>query len=170
MKNQVFILFIIVSTVFSACSQQKRSSRDKTETSTAIAASGPDAIIYKTKANYNTLVPVTLNEEKTKIVSFPAPGDLIYKGKPALPTLLADSFLLDNRGINQNVAFLNITYGEYMALEKTPAAEDLMDMILDDEPLLVMYNCGKRQKFKNEVRELNALILENELGKFNKLK
>ena len=135
----------------------------------AISASGPDAIIYKTRGDYFNLVPVILNEEKTEIVSFPAPGDLTYKGKPATPYILADGFLLDNRGITENAGFLSITYEEYSAMADTPGAGELMEKIVDSDPFISMYNCGKRQLYKNEIDELNAHILDNDFDSFVKL-
>ena len=138
--------------------------------STGISSTGPDAIIYQTKADYNNLVPVILNDEKTKIVSFPAPGDLTYKGQIAIPTILEDGYLLDNRGISENVAFLIITDEAYISMAVTPGKDRLMHKILDKDPLISMYNCGKRQLLKNEVEELNTYILDNDFSKFTKLK
>jgi hypothetical protein len=170
MKNLFLIFLIGSSVIFSSCTNTQKPTSEKASMSTKVSATGPDAIIYKTKSDYHRLVPVTLNEEKTEIVSFPAPKDLFFKGKPALPTILADGFLLDNRGINEHVAFLEISYEDYMKLEKTPKKDELMKMIIDDDPLTVMYNCGKRNTYDNEVRELNTLIKENDFSKFTKLK
>lgn len=170
MKNQSFILILTAFMVLSACTQQAKKQADKPLVTTGIASTGPDAIIYQTKGDYNMMVPVILNDDKSSIVSFPAPGDLKYKGKPATPTVLADGFLLDNRGISLNVAFLDITYEEYMALESTPAPKDLFARILDKDPLTIMYNCGKRSLYKDVVRELNALILEKDFSTFEKIR
>ena len=170
MKNTLFLLALAVLTAFSSCSNASRNTTSEPIVSQGIAVSGPYAIIYKTKANYNMLVPVIMNSEKTDIVAYPAPGDLKYKGKPAIPTILEDGFLLDNRGINENVAFLDISYEAYMALNSTPSKEELMSMILDKDPLSIMYNCGKRATYNNEVQDLNAFILENNFSAFEKLK
>ena len=170
MNKIVIILSTIAFTFLLACSNPTQTRENNPQVSTGISATGPDAIIYKTKADYNNLVPVILNDEKTEIVSFPAPKDLKYKGKPAIPTVLAGGFLLDNRGIGINVAFLDISYEDYMDLEKTPSVDDLKAMIIDKDPLIVMFNCGKRQLLKNEVEELNIYILDNDFSKFTKLK
>ena len=170
MKNSLSILMIIAISFLFACTNQNPQAENLPQVSTGIASTGPDAIIYQTKNDYALMVPVIMNDIKTDIVSFPAPGDLLYKGKPALPDVLTNGFLLDNRGINKNVAFLNITYDDYMMLKETPAKDELMEMILDKDPLLKMYNCGKRALFNNEVEELNAYILENDFSKFTKLK
>jgi hypothetical protein len=170
--KKFLLLFMAVSlTVFISCTHSLKNTQETTPAvSQSIAVTGPDAIIYKTKADYSQLVPVIMNEEKTDIVSFPAPQDLRYKGKPAIPGRLAEDYYLDNRGINENVAFLNITYEEYMNLAKTPSVEELKKQIIDTDPLIVMYNCGKRQLYKNEIEELNKLITEGDFGNFQQLK
>lgn len=170
MKKLIF-LFMAVSLTFFSCTHAVKNTQENTPAvSQSIAVTGPDVIIYKTKADYYQLVPVIMNEEKTKIVSFPAPLDLRYKGKPAIPDRLAEDYLLDNRGINENVAFLNITYEEYMNMTKTPSVEELINLIIDTDPLILMYNCGKRQLYKNEIDELNKLIIECDFGNFQQLK
>lgn len=170
MKKSSIILLSLMITILSACSNQSKTTESKASTSSVITATGPEAIIYKTKDDYNLLVPVIMNAEKTEIVSYPAPGDLKYKGKLATPTVLADGFLLDNRGITKDVAFLNITYADYMVLDKTPSRDELMQMIIVKDPLLIMYKCGKRALYQDEVRELNAKILDKELDTFERVK
>ena len=170
MKKLFLPLIIAAIVLVPGCSNKVQNSGTNTGQPKVVAFGGPDAIIYKTKADYHNYVPVILNKEKTEIVSFPAPGDLTYRGEPSLPTELENGFLLDNRGINANVAFLSISYPEYMAMEKSPTADELMGMILDKDPLTEMYDCGKRQSFKDVVGELKAIILANDLGKFKRLK
>lgn len=119
----------------------------------------PPVIIYKTVEDYNSLVPVILNDEKTKIVSYPSIKDIKMSGKP---TELINGYLLDNRGISKNVAFLKYTYEEYAELPKTPNSDELFKMILSNDPLLEIYDCGKRNSFKDLIPELNQKI--NEAG------
>jgi hypothetical protein len=111
-----------------------------------------------------------MNDEKTEVASFPAPGDLKYKGKPSIPTELDNGFLLDNRGITKNVAFTSYTYEEYIALDKTPSKEDLLTRIVDPDPITEMYNCGKRAAYQDEVVELNKIIQTGDLSSFRQLK
>ncbi len=170
MKKTLLLLVVIIAITSFSCSNPGQSTSGAPIESTGVTSTGPDALIYKTKADYNALVPVILNAERTDIVSFPAPGDLKYRGKPAIPTELEDGFLLDNRGITENVAFLNITYEAYIALDKTPTKDELLEMIIDSDPLTVMFNCGKRSQYNNEVLELNTCILDNDFSKFKKLK
>lgn len=123
---------------------------------------GPPVIIYKTTRDYSRNVPVMLNADGTKIVSYPAVSDV--RSLP-YPTPLADGYLLDNRGIGQYVAFLSYTYEEYAALPKTPTASELFEKIIDKHPLVEIHSCSNRYQYKNLVEELNVQI---RAGKFKK--
>ncbi len=131
---------------------------------------GPQAIIYKTKKNYDKLVPVILSEDKSKIVSYPHPSDVSIDNKFLYPTKLNKGYLLDNKGINKNVAFLNITYEEYSKLKTTPSLKELFSMILDKDPLTEIYNCGNRYGHKNLITDINKMINDNKLNKCKCLK
>ncbi len=132
-------------------------------------SASPSVIIYKTKRDYWNKVSVTLNDDKTKIISYPAARDIFYEGKLALPTKLNDGFLLDNRGINKNVAFLNMTYEEYSKQKEVPLISEMMKMIIDKDPLAEMYNCGSRYQYKDIISDLNKIIADKQLGRFKKL-
>ncbi len=43
-------------------------------------------------------------------------------------------------------------------------------MIIDKDPLLEMYDCGNKNKYKDEVMEINTVIDEGKLDSFKKLK
>lgn len=62
----------------------------------------------------------------SRIVSFPAPGDL----RSATPLPLADGYLLDRRGISPNSVFTTYTYPEYTALSEAPAIDVLKSSII----------------------------------------
>ncbi len=145
-----------------------------TPTSTANAPamdfSGPPTIVYKTKANYNNKVPVTLSDDKSRIVSYPAPKDVFYNGSLAYPSPLEQGYLLDNRGIGKNVAFLSLTYEEYSNLSQVPTLQDLYAMIIDKDPLTQMCNCGNRNKYNDVAADMNRLIKDNKLGVCSKIK
>jgi hypothetical protein len=126
---------------------------------------GPQTIIYKTRNDYAGLVPVMLSESKDEIVSYPHPSDVLRKGDSAYPTRLSNEYLLDNFGINSNVAFLRLTFIEYGQLEIVPSPETLFLFIIDKDPLLEMYNCGNKYAFRNGVNDLNLLIDRKELNK-----
>lgn len=116
------------------------------------------AIVYKTTKDYSQNVPVILSVDKKSITSYPAPSDIYYKGELAYPTKLADGYLLDNRGITENVAFTSYTYEEYSILKSAPTEAELLNKIIDKNPLIEIINCGARAEYKNEVEELNMVI------------
>jgi hypothetical protein len=137
---------------------------------TNVSYMGPVAIIYKTKADYSKYVPVTLSDDKSRIVSYPAPQDVYRNGSLAYPIQLAKGFLLDNRGVNANTAFLKITYEDYSKLSALPSLDDLYKQIVDKDPVTEIYNLGYRGRFKDEVAEINELINHHDLKEFKKLK
>lgn len=169
--NKLLTILLIISVAWS-CKTQKKVDEvaSQKEIINIDYTAGPTTYIYKTKGDYNDKVPVTLSEDRTEIVSFPSPKDLYYKGKLAYPTQLDGGYLLDNRGISANVAFLNITYEKYSKLDSTPATESLFALILDNDPLLELYDCGNRYQYKDEVAELNSIINNEQLDQCKKVK
>lgn len=157
--NKILIIFIAISLI-SCGSNNKLMSPD--------LIPGPKAIIYKTKADYFDKVPIFLSEDKKTITGFPHPKDLMKGEKYSLPTPLIKGFLLDNRGIGQNTAFLKYSYDEYSKLNKAPNLEKLYDMILDPDPLLEIYELGQRTDFKS-VNEINRYLRKN-LNRIKKAK
>ncbi len=131
----------------------------------AAAVSSPRVFVYKTKADYSHLVPVLMDDARTKILSYPHPLDLTVGGKLCLPTLLNEGYWLDNRGIGRNVAFLSYTYEEYSQLPTAPSMEELMAHIKDKYPITEWHECGRRADYKNIVPELNKLIEQGFLQK-----
>jgi hypothetical protein len=119
---------------------------------------GPPTIVYKTKEDYSNLVPVLLSGDKTKIVSFPHQSDLKAGDNYLTPTSLKGGYLLDNRGINANVAFLKLTYEEYSRLTTPPSLDELFKLISIKDPLLELCNCGNRNAFTNVADQLNQMI------------
>lgn len=124
---------------------------------------GPHALVYKTKANYNNLVPVILSDDKSLIVSYPDPRDLKTANGYPFPTSLQEGYLLDNRGIGKNVAFLSISYEDYARLPEAPSLAGLYGLIIDKDPLTELYDCGLRTALENPVRQINKLIKTHQL-------
>jgi hypothetical protein len=158
-----FSLLIVSLLILNGCGVHKKAGPTEMKTledpilNYGTKASAP-ALVYKTRADYFNHVPVLMNTEKTKIIAYPDPTDLKNENAFALPTKLNNGYLLDNRGIGVNVAFLTFTYEAYGALTKAPELNQLMDSLLDKNPLTELWDCGSRSLFKNEVEELNALI------------
>ncbi len=124
----------------------------------AAAAPGPHLLVYKTKKDYRQLVPVMLSDDKKSIVSYPDPQDIRVVGSAITPTSLKDGYLMDNRGIGENVAFLNITYKQYAKLKTAPEIEKLYSLIKDKDPLVMLCDCGLKQSFKDPKADVNKLI------------
>lgn len=168
--NKMLAMLLIISAAWS-CKTQKKVDDMSSQKEIVIIdySAGPPTFIYKTKNDYSEFVPITLSDDKTKIASFPHPRDVHYKGKLAYPTQLEDGYLLDNRGISANVAFLDITYDEYSKLKKAPSIGSLFDMILDNDPLVELYDCGNRYQYKYEIAELNNMIENKQLARCRKV-
>ena len=149
---------MIVISLFVSCKTNKEISKDTNSMIKSTISTGQQAVVYKTTADLMDYVPVIMNAERTKIVSYPAPSDLFYEGKLAKPTALKDGYLLDNRGITENVVFLNYAYEAYSKLKKAPAMSEMLKNIKEKYPLKELIYCGSRYQFKDEVKELNALI------------
>lgn len=118
----------------------------------------PQVFVYKMKKDYSNNVPVIMDNSRTRIISYPAPGDLKRGDGYAIPTKLNDGFWLDNKGIGPNVAFLSYTYEEYASLKQAPSMEELMKSIIDKDPLSYHAYCGRRNNFKDIEGEINQLI------------
>lgn len=128
------------------------------------------ALVYKTKADYSNYIPVTLSSDKKSIVAYPSPSDVFYEGKLAKPTALVNDYWLDNRGVGVNTAFLKITYEDYSKLKDAPQLSEMMQMILDADPILELYVLDNKAKYKDNPDELNKIIKKGGLKKIERLK
>lgn len=118
----------------------------------------PQALVYKTKGDYANRVPVLLSDDKTEIIAYPHPADLRVGKAFLTPTTLDEGYLLDNKGIGVNVAFLSYTYEEYSKLAEVPTLKELYDKIIDKEPLTELCNCGSKKALIEPEKQLNSLI------------
>src|ERR1017187_7906917 len=82
---QQIVLLLVSVYVCQAQEKHPASPASARASGTVDYSAGPTVVIYKTKKNYDRLVPVTLNEEKTKIVSYPGINDISYNGELAYP-------------------------------------------------------------------------------------
>lgn len=139
----IYLLFAIM--LISCSSNKKNNVEEKINAaviqptaynSTAPQAMIPKAIIYKTRADYNQLVPITMNEAKNSIVSYPDPSDINDYQKPVL---LDNGYLLDRRGISLNTVFTSFTYDEYSKLTSLPTNSQLINSIVDKYPFAEIY-------------------------------
>ena len=119
-------------------------------------------VVYKTKKNYDKNVPVILNTEKTMVVSYPDPADI--KAARPYPIHLKSKYLLDQRGINRNVAFLKLTYRQYSKLKIAPDPNFILsNLILDKDPILEFHIIEKYPPNSDIKRLLNQRIVDGVL-------
>ncbi|MCK5824123.1 MAG: hypothetical protein KAG96_01820 [Ichthyobacteriaceae bacterium] len=142
-------LLIALLIVFTSCNLNKQLS--------TMANNQAPLVIYKTKADYSNNVPVVMDSSKTKIISYPSMRDVLYNGKVVSPISLKENYLLDNLGVNTNSVYTSYTLKEYSELSVVPTLDVLMKSIIDDDPFLEMFSCGKRNNFTN-VKDVNVLI------------
>ena len=159
-----FIIILLGMTIILSCNTTKKTSFEPDY------KPGPSTIVYKTTKDYSQNVPVILNDEKTKIVSYYGTGDLTYQGKLAFPTQLEDGYLLDNIGIKGNVAYTSLKIEAYSKSMKAWTIKELFELIIDDDPIKEMYNCGNRNGFTDDVKEINEIIKNKQLKDCKKLK
>jgi hypothetical protein len=147
---------IVLAMLIVACKSNKQVVKNmEVVNNTSKSTVNKPTVVYKTTKNFSDFVPVIMNAERTKIVSYPAPTDLSIDSKP---TKLKNDYLLDNRGITENVVFLNYTYKAYAVMKEAPAMDEMLKNIKEKYPLKELILCGSRYEFKGEVKELNALI------------
>jgi len=128
------------------------------------AHAAPHVIVYKAKASYKDLVPVTLSDDGKLVVSYPDPMDLRTGSGYPLPVQLHKGYWLDNRGIGKHTAFLSMTYQQYAHLKKVPTPAALLRMIKDKKPIVAIYDCGNRYTQPDIVPALNKLIDDGMIG------
>ena len=127
------------------------------------STAGAPVMIYKTKGDFRNLVPVTLSADGKSIVSYPAPKDIKTETGFQTPTELHNGYLLDNRGITPNVAFLKYSYEEYAALSALPTLPEMYEAIKVKNPLTELYDCGSQTVRKNRADAVNELIDKGQL-------
>ncbi len=184
------VLLIVILLTAAACKTAKNSGPGIRPTETAAqeqagkplpdyqaeAVSGPTnrypvespmpVVIYKTKADYKDKVPVSLSADKKNLLSYPGPRDIFYQDDYAYPVLLHGGYLLDLRGIGPGVAFTQYTYEQYSRFQQAPSQQEIMDHLLDTDPLLELYQCTCIL----DTAVINALIRSGELKSCTRLK
>ncbi|MBB6275201.1 hypothetical protein [Porphyromonas circumdentaria] len=114
-------------------------------------------VIYKTRSNYNKMVPVMLGADGA-IVSYPSRGDLGSGDRYFYPIELTDGYLWDRRGVGLTTAFLSLSYEEYSAFPADPTAAELQNYIMDRSPFTFLAVCDRSQLKEITPEELNRYI------------
>ena len=161
-----FLFFLVLGF---GCKSKQIQSVDQSIVFTPDHTQGPPAIVYRAKKQYADLVPVILSDDKSRIVSYTSPDDLRQMKNQPLPTMLNEGYFLDNRGININVAFIDIKYADYLQLEKLPSLQEMYALIIDKDPLDELCDCGSRKAFTEITSQLNHLIDSEQLRKVCKV-
>lgn len=158
-RTSLFIMAILAMMYFASCRNSEKIAQPVKIYEKGVSGQQalPHVLVYKTIKDYSMNVPVIMNSAKTKIISYPHPSDIYYKGKLSYPTPVSGGYLLDNRGINADVAFLDYTYEEYAALGHTPSVDSLMNRIIDRYPLIELWDCGNYDKYENLPADLDSL-------------
>lgn len=162
MKTNIALAAMVLFCAVVSCKTKQKA--------TGTTSAGAPTVVYKTKADYSRYVPVTLSADKKEIVAYPAPKDVYYQGQLAYPVQLENGYLLDNRGVGLNTAFLNISYEDYAKLPAPPTLNELYKRILEKDPFIEIYDLGDRSRFKNATEQINNIIKKGGLKKFTKIK
>jgi len=174
MKTLISLACLFTTSLFiNSCTRSATpvgSAPEKEINEEVIKKAGPPTIIYKTKNDYFDKVPVTLSENQYRIVGYPSQKDIITGEGFSYPTRLVNGFLLDNRGIGQHSAFLDLSYDAYSTLQDEINAEYLLPRIIDRDPFLEIYNCGSKFQYKDIINELNDLIELNQFERCTKIR
>lgn len=162
-------LVLSLAILITAASCKTGSSLAQKNTSKPIVANiTAPVIIYKTMKDYSDLLPVTLSDNGYDIISYPDPRDLIKDQNYQKPTKLKKGYLLDNRGISKHSAFISLSYEAYSQLKEAPSIAELKDLVVDRDPFVAIYNCGKRSQYKDLIPELNKIIVEKKFLEYFK--
>jgi hypothetical protein len=158
-------LIIALAATMAACCGKKDAAQGTSSSDTGAGASSPHTLVYRTNTDHADQVPVIMSDDKKTIVSYPHPRDLKTGNGYPVPTSLGKGYLLDNRGIGLNVAYLSMTYEQYAALDQAPSLETLEASIIDRDPLVEMCECARRTEFKDPAKEISAWVEAGELEK-----
>lgn len=165
-----FVLSILLFTTIASCNignsslaQKNNNKQSNMAPSAALNVNAP-VVIYKTRNDYANLVPITLSDDGYNITSYPDPKDLAIDENYLKPTKLKKGYLLDNRGITRNTAFIKMSYEVYAQLKEAPSLEKLKDLIIDRDPFEKIYNCGTRSDYNDLIPELNKIIVKKKFA------
>ena len=137
------------------CSYKKQSTKNAD-----LVLAMPDVIVYKTINDYVDNVPVIMDAERTRIVRYPAPADVRRGNAYATPIKLDNGYLLDCFGITRNVVFLDYTFEQYANFSQAPSLDEMMLHVIERNPLVEIWNCGKRTQYKS-IEDINVVVKSN---------
>lgn len=161
MKKSVLFLMLIVFWAASC---------ESTKDMSHIDFEGIPTVIYQMKKDYSALVPIILNEEKTKVVSYPAPKDMFHpNGELRVQQKLSNDFYLDQIGLTINSAFISYTIEDYSRMMIPPSTDSLFKLVIADDPFKKMYNLGNRKQYLEEAK-VDEIVSSGDYKHYKRLK
>lgn len=131
---------------------------------------GIPTVVYQMKKDYSALVPVILDDSKTKVVSYPSPKDMFHpNGELRAQQQLSDDFYLDQIGLTINSAFISYTIEHYSHIIMPPSPDSLFKLIVDSDPFKKMYNLGNRKQYLEEGK-VESIVSSGDYKHYKKLK
>ncbi len=109
-------------------------------------------LVFKTKHDYGDLVWVGLSVDKTEVIAYPSPQDMMSK----LPIKLHNDYYTGP--IGTNVAFINLHAESYAKGNRMFSAEQLYSLIINKDPFSEMYDCGAKTNSSADIDSVNNLI------------
>lgn len=102
------------------------------------AVAKPNIVVYQLKKQSDlSFVPVTLDEQKQNIVSYPAPKDLARMKAAEV----FQNWVIDQRGVNPNTVFVDVSIQEYISKNELPDLAVWQGLIHEKNPFQVFYQC-----------------------------
>jgi hypothetical protein len=103
-------------------------------------------IVYKSKKDYSTFVPIHLAEDKKNIIGYPAKEDLkSLDNSNALA--VENGYYIDLVGVNLNTVFTSYTLESYQKINNL-TLEEFKNHIIELNPFEEMYICDSRYSYK----------------------
>lgn len=119
-------------------------------------------IVYKTVADYRNLVSVVLSSDKTKIVAYPGPSDVVHE----YPTVLHKGYFIGSMpgAGSPDGAFLNLDITKYSQMpEFSLTTDQLYNLIFDKNPFSEIYHCPHMDNSANATTTINNWIDSSQL-------
>ena len=149
------VLFSVILLLVACCSNKKQPVKN-----VDLVFATPDVVVYKTTNDYTNNIAVIMDAERTRIVRYPAPADLRRGNEYVRPIQLENGYLLDCYGITKNVVFLDYTIEQYANFPQAPTLDEMLSHIIDKNPLVELWNCGKRTQYKT-IEDVNVVVKSN---------
>lgn len=118
-------------------------------------------VVYKSKKDFSTFVPIHLTEDKKNIIGYPAKEDLKLLGN-SNSLAVENGYYIDLVGMNSNTVFTSYTIEAYQKIN-SPTLEEFKNHIIELNPFEEMYICNSRfnnveieQFIKNETLNTNC--------------